>query len=323
MATQETGCQRRQSAEAGQGTVHLATPAGIPMHPDRAGLARNHQPAVMVAGAVGSQAQNSQQDAGQVAGAQSQPQSGRSPGKKGRKWQPRKPGANGDSQRKRGPRERTSAGDPEPPPSDGEGSQDNRPSRGSNNQPERQNPRFGVKETRFRSREDRGDQGRRTSYVRGHEAPPYQPRPRADPQGPRRWDRDGYQAAQGPNIQNPRPPVQCGFCGRSGHVMRNCRSVSCFICGRKGHLSTDCRNRAGHLRESQPRRDSRAPAYTAVTGVEGTEPREKSGAPVQGPSRDGSEGRPEVMSEVVRAARALTEKLQTLTEPKFPTIFPY
>ena len=308
-------------AEAESGVVHIAAGGGITVHPDRADLMRDHQSAVHIASDVKGPTQVGQQDGKQVAGPQPQRQAERSPGKKGRRWHPRKPAASDGREAEQGPRERITRGDQDAPvPARERGNaQDRRPTRRPRDRSAQLTQRPTVKEARPWYREERKGPPRREWSTRNRGGPPPQQRPAGHPGGPRRWDR-GHVIAQGP-----RPVTQCGFCGREGHVMRTCRDVSCFNCGRRGHLSVDCRTRqAGHAREPRPGGNNRTPAYTAVVGAEGAEPSGQPSAITQQiPPRQGASGQQDAMSEVARTAKILSEQLQTLSEPKFPTIFPY
>ena len=189
------------------------------MHPDRADLVRDHQSSVHIAGDVKEPTQDGQQDGKRTAGPQPQSQIERSPGKKGRRGSPRKPANNYGREAEQGPRERTDASSPVR----GRGNaQERRPTRRPRDRSAQSTQRPMVKGARPRYREDRGGPPRGEWSARDRRGSPPRQRPANYPGGPRRWDRS-YEAAQGP-----RPVMQCGYCGREGHVMRTCRDVPCF-----------------------------------------------------------------------------------------------
>ena len=52
-----------------------------------------------------------------------------------------------------------------------------------------------------------------------------------------RWKTDDQKT------QRPREAIRCFFCGKQGHVIKECRNRTCYSCGAKGHIAYYCKNK--------------------------------------------------------------------------------
>ena len=111
--------------------------------------------------------------------------------------------------------------------------------------------------------------------------------------------------------RNKQARVTCNFCGKLGHMMRECRLVTCFNCNRKGHLSAECRA-------------PRVMVHAAVAGGrEGPPPPVPPLPPTVPQQVAQQEPKVEIgdIATMARAAKELASQLQSFLEPK--KIFPY
>ena len=305
-------------AEVGSGAAHLATSGGVPIHPDRADRVRDQPSAVFTAAESKGQNPDGHTDNKPEARPPPQQQTSRSP-RKGRRGFPRKPGGDRDGEERRSPRER-------PPRRDFDGPSEQRESRGRQyhrsewSRPERAGQRSPIKGTRYRQRNDRDDRARRNEPSRSDWERP-----------PRRMDQSsGWRQPMGRGRpimaagQRQQFPAACGFCGRFGHVMRDCRDVECYNCGGRGHVTTRCRKpqmgrqQNGH----QPQSGGGIPAYAITPDV-----REDNGGARQDVRGQATPGgvpgsQRNAIDEATRAAKILTDHLQNLAGQKFAPIFP-
>ena len=66
----------------------------------------------------------------------------------------------------------------------------------------------------------------------------------------------GHSSSGSSTTSERRPPLRCHFCGRPGHIERECRRKQglCFACGRPGHYMRDCNMpRSRQRSQSTPR----------------------------------------------------------------------
>ena len=313
---QELGIPNPAEA-AGSGIVHLATAGGALVHPDRVDRVANQTLPLFTTAEGKGQIPDGHADG--KSEARSSAQADRPP-RRSRKGSPRKPGGDRDGEARWNSRDRAPRRDFDRPSEQREsrGRQYQRSDRHSGNRSERARPRSPVKDTRFR-REDRDDRVRRNGLSRadwGRPARRSEPEPGWRPPMGR-----GRPTMTGRGQQF---PAACGFCGRFGHVMRNCRDVGCFHCGRKGHLSTECRR--PHMGRQQDRHQPQSgggiPAYAVTPDVRddnGAARQEARGqvAPAGVPG-----GQRSAIDEVTRTAKILSDQLQNMAGQKFAPIFP-
>ena len=281
--------------------VHLAASEGASIHSDGADLMGDEQELVFAIGEAKGQTEDGHQASSPEAMPQPQEHMDHSP-RKNRKGSSRKP----DSSREArwNPQERASRRDfdrsPEP-----------RGRRGMRNQrSERRSA------TRSRQREDPDSRTER-SRLNGSD---WRWSDQSDGwTQPRGWRRT---AGAGRRQQ---PALACGYCGKFGHIMRNCWDVVCFTCGGAGHLSMDCRVPPAGRQHNDYRShgESGAAAYAVTPEVSEDNGGVRLDAGEQ-PTPGGAPGsQRSAIGEVARTAKVLTEQLQNMAEQRFSPIFPF